>query len=83
MQKGKFYFSDEHKFYKLKVEMSLLPNDFVNEYSKRFYRLTSNISIMSCRAMFHLDKANKKSNQEHIQDFEQLFKTHSKTWVFL
>lgn len=83
MQEGKIYYSGKHKLYGLKVEMSVLPNGLAIMCSESFPGSTSDISIMSRRAIVHMDQTKKKSYEENLEDFGQLSETYPNNWGIL
>lgn len=82
-QESKAYFSNKHKLYGFKTEMSVLPNGLAINCSSHHNGSKSDISIFRSNQSFHTDALRKQHDEGSMQDFGPLSDEHSSSWAVL
>ena len=81
--KGEKYFSDKHKLYGFKVEVSVLPTGFAAGCSKHFAGWVSDIDIMVHMKTFHDTALAKTEEKKDVSDTGILSDRYQDSWASL
>ena len=83
MQEGKVYYSEKHKLYGYKVEVSIRPNEISSAFTEHYPGSVSDIEIMHKRLHLHKCRLEKRDEDDGITDDFQMYDKYGNYWDVL